>query len=293
LDSLKISARNAGQAELKKFCPRCCWYLLRLKKMPFQMGMPGLMFYLEQAQKAFILTYLSQFNSLPKHFGPFANCTKPVDFPFSMSALHKDTGVQLTAQADMMLGKPDGTVALLDLKTSRIDGGGHEYLPQYEIQVIGYSWVAEAAKVGKVTTAGLLYCEVQVDQFKHEPLQYKTDSGIMVPFNFTPHEVELDYSRLTRCLQVVNKIWQDARPPQGAEKCKDCALLTRLVNFEAGLRAQDKLAFASCHELRQYLVCQDYYRRITQRAREAMECIIQDQAPWDDEGGMWANWDFA
>ena len=56
---LTISARNAGQVELEKYCPRCCWYLLRIKKMPFAFGMPGIMFYMERAEQYFITTYMN------------------------------------------------------------------------------------------------------------------------------------------------------------------------------------------------------------------------------------------
>ncbi len=113
MSQLKISARNAGQVELEKYCPRCCWFLLRYKKMPFQIGMPGVMFYLEGIEKTFLLSYLAKFKLMPGYFGPFANCTEPVEFPFSMSHEHAETGVMVTARADMMVRKPDGTICLL------------------------------------------------------------------------------------------------------------------------------------------------------------------------------------
>ncbi len=224
--TLKLSARNAGQVELETYCPRCAWYLLRLKKLPFQMGMPGVMFYLEAVEKAFILTYLQKHKHLPKGFGLFSNCTEPVTFPFSMEAMH-ETGVLVTARPDMMLYNKDETIALIDLKTARADGGGAKFHPQYHIQLIGYSWVTEAVEIGEVGSAGLIFCEIQHEFFKTDPLSHMTDTGITVPFNFRATEVELDYPRFAKCLVEMKKVWESPRPAKGATGCKDCALFNR------------------------------------------------------------------
>jgi hypothetical protein len=292
MSTLKISARNAGQVELEKYCPRCVWYLLRMKKMPFQFGMPGLMFYMEKAEKEFILAYLTKFDNVPKYFGPFADCIEPVEFPYSMSHYHEETGVDVTARVDMMLRKKDGKICLLDLKTAKPDGGGKVFRPQYEIQVIGYSWVTKASNIGEVGTAGLLYCDIQLDEFIKNPLKFKTDSGIVVPFQFHAHEVELDYSRLTRCLVEVNKLWQEARPPKGADKCKDCQLLTRLIDFESSRRSEDQRLFASFPDFRNFLHLQDYYRKLTRGPVGDIDTNLTDEE-WDSEGGMWTEWDFS
>jgi hypothetical protein len=287
---LKISARNAGQVELSKFCPRCCWYLLRLKKMPFQMGMPGIMFYLEQAQKAFILDYLSKHGATPKYFGPFADCDAPVEFPFRMCHEHKESGVLLTAQADMMLRKKNGEICLIDLKTSKVAGGGREYLPAYEIQVLGYALVTEATGIGKVGSTGLLYCDVQIAEFKEDSQKFETETGITVPFNFVPHEVELDYSRVTRCLKEVKKIWEQSRPPKGAENCKDCTLLNGLVDFENGLRLEDQRLAVVFPEYRESLIDNVFNRNL---ARRRTLCDgLEEEHGWDQDGGMFAAWEF-
>jgi hypothetical protein len=291
-NQLRISARNAGQAELEKFCPRCGWYLLRIKKMPFQFGMPGLMFYAEAMEKAFIFAYLSKFGSVPKYFGPFADCTEPVEFPFSMVQEHKETGVLVSARADMILRKKTGNLCLLDLKTAKPEGGGKMFKPQYEIQLIGYSWVAQEAGLGKVETTGLVYCEVQDDRFKADPLKYKTDTGILVPFDFKMCEVGLDFKRLTKCLKEMNKLWMADRPPAGKDGCKDCALLTRLCDFENSLRITDAQAYAAFPGQAQWAIQQDYFRRTTRTSPESLQDLLAED-PWDQEGGMWSNWEFA
>jgi hypothetical protein len=290
---LKISARNAGQVELKKYCPRCSWYLMHFKKMPFKMGMPGVMFYLEQVEKAFIVAYLEKYNKLPADFGPFAHCTHPVDFPFRMSAFHKETGVTVTAQVDMMLANPDDTIAVIDLKTAKSEGGGIVFLPQYEIQLIGYSWVTEQAKVGKVGLAGLIYCEIDHEIFKDDPMSFMEDHGILVPFHFTPHPVELDFARLTRCLKEMDQVWNSARPPQGAEKCEDCVLLNRLFDFEAELRATDSLEHCTTRRLQEQAATATYHRSLARGNSQQLEDIFNADYSWAQDGGMLANWDFS
>jgi hypothetical protein len=290
---LKISARNAGQVELDKYCPRCCWYLLRHKRMPFSMGMPGIMFFLEAIQKAYIFAQLEEDGCLPRQFGPFSECTEPVKFPFSFFAEHEETGVLVTAQPDMMLRMEDGNICLLDLKTAKQEGGGKMFLPQYEMQTVGYSWVTEENGIGNVGKAGLVYCSVREDQFEQEPLKYKKGRGILVPFDFEAHEVELDYPRFFDCLEEVNKVWRSSVPPAGKLGCKDCALLTGLCDFEFSLRSANQQAKTAFPEQAGQSIQQDFLRLQTRHGYELLLKDLLSEESWDQEGGMWANWDFS
>lgn len=166
------------------------------------------------------------------------------------------------------------------------------FKPQYEIQLIGYSWVAEQEGLGKVGTTGLVYCEVQDDRFKADPLKYKTDTGILLPFDFKMCEVKLDFSRLAKCLKEMNKLWQADRPPAGKDGCKDCALLTRFCDFENNLRVTDAQAYAAFPGQAQWAIQQDYFRRNTRTSPKFLDDLLAGD-PWDQEGGMWANWDFS
>jgi hypothetical protein len=287
---LTISARNAGQVELTKYCPRCCWYLLRIKKMPFQFGMPGIMFYMEHAEEAFIKAYLDKTGSLPKHLKPFNKCTGWIDFPHAMYHLHEETGVIVSARPDMILTNPDDSLTLIDLKTSKPDGGGKVFLPQYEIQVIGYSWVVNAEKIGDVTAAGIIYGDIQLDAFLEDPLKLQSGAGFNVPFELSSLEVPLDYKRFTKCLKEVNKVWNADRPPKGTADCKDCKLFTRLIDFENDLRITDQRFAAWYPEGRRSLIQQDFFRRHTRPLPTELEDLLAED-PSDREGGMLATWD--
>jgi len=287
--TLTISARNAGLVELAKYCSRCCWYLLRIKNMPFAFGMPGIMFSMEAAEKAFIRAYFDSNGNLPRHLKPFNKCTGVVDFPHAMYHLHEETGVIVSARPDMILQNPDGTWALIDLKTSEPDGGGKVFLPQYEIQVIGYSWVVNAEKIGKVTAGGIIYGTILLEDFLENPLTFRSGADFSVPFGMSSHEVPLDYKRFTKCLTEMNKLWQADRPPMGVDGCKDCKLWTGIVNFENDLRITDQQLAARLPEWRNKVVSQDFFRRNTRPSPTELEDLLAEE-PLNEEG-MLAGWD--
>lgn len=290
---LTISARNAGMAALKAYCPRCAWYLLKVKKFPFLFPMPGIMFFLEQCEKAFILAYLEKHGHLPKTFGPFCECTEPVDFPFRMRALPRETGVTVSAQVDLMLRNKDKTIALIDLKTAKSDGGGAVLHPQHEIQVIGYSWVTEEAEIGTVGSTGLIFCEVQQDAFKIDPLNFADEGGIQIPFAFKPHLVELDYKRFAKCLKEMKRVWEEPRPPKGAEGCKDCMLLSRLLDYEDNLRGADFMQVRIFPQYRDTFITIKYLRDLARGTPQRLKVILDNAEEHFDESGMVASWDFS
>jgi hypothetical protein len=120
MDQLTISARNAGQVELEKYCPRCCWYMLRMRnRAPFQFGMPGIMFYMEKAEKEYLASIIRAQGKLPESFGPFAGSGAVVPLPSVMETLHEPTNVIVTARPDLILRSKGGNLVLIDLKTAR------------------------------------------------------------------------------------------------------------------------------------------------------------------------------
>jgi hypothetical protein len=288
-DPFKISARNAGATAVESYCPRCFWYLLRLKRLPFNIT-PGILNYMEQMQKAFVKGHLAKHRRLPAAFGPFADCTKPVDFPYAMEALHSETGVIVTARPDMMLLTPKRKTALLDLKTSKPDGGGKVFHPQYEVQVVGYSWVAQENGIGPIEKTGLVYCWADTEAFKEDPLSYKTDNGISVPFKFKGEEVPLDLSRLTKALKESKRIWQLSQPPRGRDKCKDCALFARIFDLEDQIRQHAKDMVLIDRRYAEQRVRQDYYRQLTRSLSDAE--LLRYEVDQLDKDSILLNWDF-
>jgi hypothetical protein len=290
---LQISARNAGQVELSNYCPRCMWYKLHIKQWPFQFGFPALMFYMEQLEKDYLLGYLAKFEKLPSGLGPFSSCVEPVEFPFRMQAEHPETGVIVSAQPDLLFRQKGGGLVLADLKTalqkSPTKSKFPSFLPQYEIQVIGYSWVVQENDIGDVKKGGLIYCEIQKDSFSEDPLEHGDGTSIAVPFLFSSHEVELDYKRLTRCLKEAKKVWNASRPPRGVDNCKDCMLLNRVFDFEDELRHSDFLEARSLpSRMCDYHTAQ-YYRALSRGASADLASLGEDLG----EDNTFINWDWS
>jgi hypothetical protein len=290
-DVLKISPRVAGHTALESYCPRCFWYRLRLKTMPFSI-MPGIMFRMERMEKAYMLAEIEKNGCLPAEFKPFNDCKEPVVFPFAMEAPHPETGVIVTARPDWIHRKRNGNLALLDLKTSDPNGGGRTFHAGYEIQVIGYSWVAEAHELGKIDQAGLIFAYADVEAFEKNPLVHRSETGIVIPFRFEAHEVKLEYSRLTKALIEAKRIWELSRPPEGREGCKDCKILLRVFDLEEELRttSRDLLVWGRYYKDLHYQ--QSYFRELIRMQEDDMQELQKDAQESCGNDSIWTNWDF-
>lgn len=127
------------------------------------------------------------------------------------------------------------------------------------------------------------------DAFREDPLSRKTKDGISVPFKIEAHEIPLEMDRLTRVLKESKRIWRLSQPPNGREKCKDCALFTRMFDLEASIRALG-------HDLaridRRYLDVvrsQEYFRQLTRSYSEA-DLFAEDISQLDHDSIL-LNWD--
>ena len=101
------------------------------------------------------------------------------------------------------------------------------------------------------------------------------------------------YPRFFKCLEEVNKVWKSERPPAGTAGREDCALLTRLCDFESQLRDTDQRFISAFPEQAHAVIQQDFFRRQTRRGYEIGLQDLLSEDTWDQEGGMWANWQFS
>jgi hypothetical protein len=242
--------------------------------MPFNI-MPGLMFKMEQMEKAYMIAEIKKNGCLPAEFKPFNDCKEPVVFHFAMEAPHPETGVIVTARPDWIHRKRNGHLALLDLKTSDPNGGGKTFHPQYEVQVIGYSWVAEANELGKIDQAGLIFTCADVEAFEKNPLACRTKTGIAIPFKFEAHEVKLDYARLTKALVESKKIWEMGLPPKGREGCKDCKILMRVFDLEEELKTISRDLLVLGRQYADLHRAQLYFRDLIRMHSNDMQELLQ------------------
>jgi PD-(D/E)XK nuclease superfamily len=286
----RLSPRIAGQVELPTCCPRCLYYFLIMRKLPFVFPMPGIMHIMDKATKEYANAHFAKFGKAPSQFGPFAKTVASVNFPFQMEHPWSDN-LTLTARPDFMLEHRNGSISLIDFKTSKQDGMGKVFVPQYEIQVIGYSWVAEKNGIGKFTNPGLIYADADSEEIYADPLAFKTDNGFSLSFSFKAHEVELDYERLKKAIREVEKLLKQKRPPAGADNCKDCILLSRLCDLDNAMRAEDAVLSRYAYDCRLAYQSQWDSRRARGTPKQIEELLaIVDELASPNYNGIWTLW---
>jgi hypothetical protein len=208
-------------------------------------------------QEAAMTYYLEKDGCLPKEYAPFCDIKSRVEIDKHWKKygyMHK-SGVWLYGSPDDLFYRKNNSVVLWDYKTShpKPEGETDHFKPQYEMQLVGYSAIAEFGfELGKVTGAALGYWDMQASSVVADPGKFIRDGKIHAPMAPTVVPVEVDYSRLDSLLNEAQKIWASPVPPAGRKKCKNCKKLKALFAIQAGveneIRFQDHRAiWASGH----------------------------------------------
>lgn len=294
---IAITARNLGSLTLDKYCPRCLWYLLRMKfHPPFDSFGAGIFYALEKSEKAVIGHFLESDGCLPKEFAPFCDCVERVDYPthWSKFRYEHESGIILYGACDDIFRLKDGTLCVCDHKTAKNKGADDPFHGQYEVQVVGYSNIAEIGlELGTVTRGVLMYWEVQLDDLLNDVSGHYKQKTMSVPFIPKPLEVTIDYSILDPLLEEVNKVWETGVPPEGREGCGDCKKLDLLFAIEQEAEAQDAYMlkmFGSFRDTRNEIMGRVFRRRT--RRRSALEELSQSEEHAFASDGLAGNWEF-
>jgi hypothetical protein len=142
---------------------------------------------------------------------------------------------------DAVLRKKDESLYLIDFKTARCKGDDDPFLPGYEAQLWGYSRLLRHNRIGKVTSAALVYFENRLVDYSDAPLDLLTGKGISVPFEVKIHEVEIDLKELDGLLKKFRAFADLPKPPKRNGKCKTCDRLERLFEIDRKTQGQDRL----------------------------------------------------
>ncbi len=298
---LAITPKRLGQIEMDSFCPRCFWYLVRQKFHPPFDHFGGAIFNnMEQAQMAIVGHLLEEGSGLPDEFDPFCDLVRRIDFPRHYTKFKHtlDSGVLLYGVPDDIFEVSDGSIAMIDHKTAQPKGSEDMFMPCYEIQVIGYSFIAERGlNLGEVSKGGLFYWGSQYKDVVAEPGKFYRNKKLLMPFTPKPFAIEIDYSRLDAPLKEAVKLWEAKTPPDRTDKCKDCKKLDALFAIEAEVENQlgmnDQLVLSGAgHDrwARQY-VAQRVYDRNSARSSALIKLRDEAMELNFDEHGMVANWE--
>jgi hypothetical protein len=243
---LRITPKRLGFMEVESFCDRCFWYRLHLKfREPFGFFGGAIFKNMEQAEMAIIGNFLEKDGKLPKEFAPFCDVVARVEYPRHWTKYKHvlDSGVELYGEPDDIFEFADGSIAVIDHKTAQSKGDGDPLLPCYEIQVIGYGFIAEfGLLLGEVSKGGLLYWSANHETVIAEPDKFYRNQKLWMPFTPKPHAIEIDYKRLDAPLKRAVDLWEAKTPPARSEKCQDCRKFDTLLAIEAEVQKQLNLS---------------------------------------------------
>lgn len=256
LPDLRITAKRLGMILLTNYCCACLWFLLRLRfDPPFNQFGGAIWNDMEAMQKALVGHYLETTGCLPDKFGSFTDIVSRLDYNghWSKYGYMHDSDVWLYGAPDEIFKLSDGNLCVVDHKTAHDRGAEDEFLPEYQIQVIGYGNIAEVGlELGRVTKGGIFYWDVQRKSVIEKPQKYVRDGCLCPPFAVSPVEVEMDFSRLDPLFKELKKVWKSKTPPAtGLENCKGCKRRNALLAIADSLLAEDQRAYDRAPYLQQ------------------------------------------
>lgn len=229
---VRISAKNLGALALPDCCPRCFW--LKLKsgfKLPWQI-FPGIFSSIDGFTKRVIHAWFDQHNSAPPWLTSLGDVTGYVEPPHytRFNFVDEQHDILLTGVPDGILVRPDGSRIIIDYKTARYTAHQDTLLPMYQIQLNVYAQIAQACKLGPVSDLVLLYMEPQTDASEKSP-DCCRGYGFDMPFAARVLTIDRDPGLIQPLLARVRELSDLKSPPPAAEECRDCALLSSIIDL--------------------------------------------------------------
>lgn len=297
---LAISPRNLGLILVMLFCPRCFWFLMRMKfHPPFDKGGGAIWTYLQQIQEAQIGLHLDRNGCLPKEFAPFCDIKERIEYPKHWSKFryqHK-SGIVLYGVPDELFRLSNGGLCVIDHKSAINKGKDDPFLPIYHSQTVGYGDIAQnGLDLGTVTKGGLLYWEIQREPVIAKPGDHYEQGNVWIPFAPKPLELEMDPALLDAPLKIAKSLWLSETPPEGREGCKDCfkteALLALGGIAEGAEEAKDRNTLATFGNYP--VVVKDVLKRRFHRKHDRIAALadLQSMAIDFDSDGIASHWEF-
>lgn len=229
MDHIRISPRHLGKMKMQDFCEKCyvVWIASGFKP-PFEFPVPGIMYNLDIFEKQLVDSCFAENGYFPKWLKSLG-CVEPIQFPRKMTKDYDEFALTLVGMPDAIFKKRDGSLCVVDYKSAKYKDGNSPLIPAYEVQLLGYAELAEHYKLGKVSSAALVYFENQLTDYKENPLVLLEDEGFTVPFSVEIHKAPLDRKELKQLLKAFRKYADMYTMPAGREACKNCAKIQSMV----------------------------------------------------------------
>jgi len=229
MEQIRISAKNLGQVGLEDFCPRCYWINLKSKTLPWQI-FPGIFSSIDAYTKR-VTHGIIDGKSRPEWLAAMGDIVSYQKAPHwsKFTTDIQEYGITLSGVVDDILVTRAGDIIIPDYKTAKYTANQDKLLPMYQIQLNGYSVIAEARGIFPVTGLCLVYFEPITDEDSAK--QYKTGQGFDMAFKATPLRVSIDRDQLNEAMEKTRAIYDLAEPPDPKGDCKDCQALLGIQNI--------------------------------------------------------------
>ena len=233
----RISAKNLGILALPDCCERCFWLRAKLGwKSPWAV-MPGIFSSIDGFSKRAILASYEKTGHFPPWIAGRWSDVRPLKSPHHSTFRMTDpkTGIVVTGVPDLMIGLPNGRLAILDLKTARFSDHQDFLLPMYQVQLNGYALIAESLGMGNVEALGLIYGEPPANDDNQGLEALVDDQGFSMPFKTTAEPIALDRSLIPPLLKRAKTLLEMENPPEGRKDCMECKMVDEMARLSGKL----------------------------------------------------------
>jgi len=222
---IKLSIKNLAAFALDDFCPRCLWTKHQLGyKYPYSM-FPGVFAVIDSHAKKFCDKYLEENDLLAPWFESRFSGYTPMKAPHWSKMNLTLGGIETRGATDYILKKGDNIV-VIDNKTSKFKDETDKFAKLYDFQLNACGMALEANGHGKVQSLELDY---YVPQDVNESALLYTSLGPALEFEVKVREVPIDTDMVNEVAAKAEKILSQEKMPDSAEGCKDCDLVSKLV----------------------------------------------------------------
>jgi hypothetical protein len=229
-----ISVKNLAGLAMSDACPRCFWLQANLGfKAPWAI-FPGVFQHLDGYTKKVTETWMKLHpGTVPPWLTQVPAGSTQLPCPHWSKFSFKDpvTGITLRGTPDERFMLPDGTVAILDYKTSSYTPKKADtLLPLYSAQLSGYAWLTENLEQRKTSVTCLVY-NSPPDPKAVTPTQSEIlDDGFTMRFSAISLTVDIGPWQIPALLQKAAGIL-NGPVPGGRCGCKNCDTVAQLLRL--------------------------------------------------------------
>lgn len=229
-----ISVKNLASLAMPDACERCFWIKVRTGfKTPWSI-FPGVFGDLDSYSKRVTEVWLKTHPGvLPPWLAALGLGDGIEQLPcphWSKFSAQHSSGVTVRGTPDERLLLRDGTVVILDYKTSRFNTGKVDtLLPLYATQLTGYAWLTKKLENRETSSTFLMYYSPPDSTYAITDRDIE-ETGFRMTFTGNTVPVKVDIDAFENLIRRAKGIAAMPEPPNSCG-CKDCLLLDDIRNM--------------------------------------------------------------